>query len=368
MRTLHLISSLTGGGSERQLAYLTRELVRRGHDVHVGYSHPGPGVTGGRTRVPATHLPARSPWSIRRVADVVALIRKVRPDVVQTWSVAMDVIGGVAVAPLRIPWLVRESTWPAAWDRPKLETLRVRIARQFASGVLANSRAGLGYWRSRAPEMPVALLPNGVPARWISAAAIPRRPVTDATGMFVGRLDAVKNVDVIIAAAAQVIRSRDFRLTICGEGLERGNLKSLAVRLGIESHVHFMGHQHRVWGHLRRASFSILVSDVEGVPNAALEAFAAGTPVVLSDIPAHRDFAPPGSVLFVGVDDVEGTARAMTQVLDDPEGATERATRARSALTAHSIEAAGDALENFYLEVLERRRPVPTASPPGWSA
>jgi len=367
MRTLHLISSLTGGGSERQLAYLTRELVRRGHDVHVGYSHTGPG-RGGANAVAATHLPPRSPWSLRRVADVVALIRMIRPELVQTWSVAMDVIGGLAVAPLSIPWVVRESTWPTGWDRPKLETLRVCIARQFASGVVANSRSGLDYWRSRAPEMPVALLPNGVPPRWISAAAIPRRPVTEAIGMFVGRLDVVKNVDVIIAAAAQVIRDRDFRLTICGDGLERDNLKSLAVRLGIESHVHFMGHQHRVWGHLRRASFAVLVSDVEGVPNAALEAFAAGTPVVLSDIPAHRDLAPPGSVLFVNVDDVEGTARAMTEVLNDPEGATERATRARSALMAHSIEAAGDALENFYLEVLERRRPAPIASPPGWSA
>lgn len=302
------------------------------------------------------------------MADVVALVRSVRPDVVQTWSVAMDVICGLAVAPLRTAWVLRESTLPTAWNRPALEGLRVAITRQFASGVLANSRAGLGYWHSRAPKLPAGLLPNAVPARWISAGAMPRRPITAATGLFVGRLDAVKNVEVIIAAAARVIRERDFTLTICGDGRERDSLKSLASQLGIESHVHFLGHQHRVWNHLRRASFSVLISDVEGVPNAALEAFAAGTPLVLSDISAHRDLAPAGSALFVDVDDVEGTARAMKQVLDDPEGAAERAAVARSAVIAHSIESAGDALENFYAEVLERRRRVPTVSPPGWSA
>src|SRR5436190_4015234 len=182
MRILHLISSITSGGSERQLAYLVRELARRGHDVHVGYSHAGPGRWTA-SGVASTCLPARSPWSIRRVPDLVALVREVRPDVVQTWSVAMDVICGLAAAPLRIPWILRESTLPTAWNRPALEGLRVAITRQFATGVLANSRAGLSYWRSRAPNLPAGLLPNAVPARWISAGAMPRRPITAATGL-----------------------------------------------------------------------------------------------------------------------------------------------------------------------------------------
>ena len=41
MRILHLTPTLTGGAAERQLAYLTRELRRRGHEVFIVYIQEG---------------------------------------------------------------------------------------------------------------------------------------------------------------------------------------------------------------------------------------------------------------------------------------------------------------------------------------
>jgi len=366
MRILNLISTLTGGGAERQLAYLSRELRRRGHDIHVGYSHFGPG--GWPTDLGATLFPRRSPWNVRRVRDTVALIGELQPEIIQTWSVATDVIGGLAAARSRVPWIIRESSHPSARRPARIEALRLVIARRFVSGIVANSPGGVSYWRSQATRVPVGFLPNALPqadtpASLSAAAATNGR----SSGIFVGRLDAEKNVDVIISAAARIIRDRDFTLSICGEGPEGERLQALARTLGVDAHVRFLGYQQDVLSHLRSASLSVLVSDVEGTPNAVLEAFASGTPVVLSDIPAHRDLAPPESVMFVGVKDVAGTADAMTHVLDHPEAAAERANRARSALTTHSMAAAGDALEDFCLDILARagRRLI---SPPGSSA
>jgi hypothetical protein len=341
MRILNLISTLTGGGAERQLAYLSAELARRGHDVHAGYSHAGPGVW--PTDLRATEFPGRSPRDVRRVRDALAMIRELQPEIVVTWSLATDLIGGLAAARAGVPWIIRESSLPSARHPPRTEALRLLIARQFVSGVLANSPGGLGYWRSHTSRVPPPSLPGALPV--LSSGAC---------GIFAGRLDPVKNVDIIISAAARVIRERDFALAICGEGPERDSLERLARALGVEAQVRFLGYQHDVWSHLRRASFSVLVSDVEGTPNAVIEAFAAGTPLVLSDIPAHRDLAPPESVLFVGLKDVAGTADAMTHVLDHPQAAAERATRARSALETHSMAAAGAALEDFCHEILAR--------------
>src|SRR5260370_2567055 len=45
VRVLHCIGGLTGGGAERQLAYLAAGMSRKGVDMHVAYLHPGPNLS-----------------------------------------------------------------------------------------------------------------------------------------------------------------------------------------------------------------------------------------------------------------------------------------------------------------------------------
>jgi glycosyltransferase involved in cell wall biosynthesis len=353
MRILHLAWQLTGGGAERQLAYVARELQRRGHVSQVGYVERGPGAWA--EEVPAARLSPRGrrrTHDPRLITDTLRLIRAFETDIVQTWIFAMDVVGGLAATIAGVPWVVRESSSSALYGRGFKTTLRLRVAHASVRSIVANSAGGQEYWRTHAPRVPSVIIRNAVPIDEVRAAGPAPDPAAIPTAIYVGRLDPEKNVDVIVRACAEVMSRRPFTLRLCGDGVERHRLARLVSDLGIATRVEFTGYVDDVWRRVRTAGVALLVSRVEGDPNTVLEAFAAGTPVVLSDISAHREIADDRCALFVPARDVHATARAIHAVLDDPAAAGSRAVRACQSIGSRSIASAATAFEEVYQSVL----------------
>jgi glycosyltransferase involved in cell wall biosynthesis len=338
MRILLLIPTLTGGGAERQLAYLGGELQRRGHDVLVGYLHPGPG--GWPEDVPAHRFGPYRPWSPRLIGEIARLIRAWKPDVVQTCITRMDVAGGIAAMLTGVPHVLREPNDASAY-RDFRSRLR-RVVGRRAAAIVANSAEGAAYW-----AMPrTSVIPNAIPFDEIASAEPAARPDEGAVVLYAGRLEPQKNVDVVLRAFAEVQGKRT--LTICGQGSERARLEALAGELGIADRVHFAGFVHDVWNRLRAADVALLVSAFEGHPNVISECFAAGTPMILSDIPQHRALAE-GNAWLVPPGDVAATAAAIRDVLDDRAAALARARRARTHVSHISIPRMAAAYENVYI-------------------
>lgn len=328
MKILFLLASRGGGGAERQTGYLADELARRGHEVRIA------------TREDA--LPQRDAWNPLQIRDHLRVIRDFAPDVVQSGSILTDVVGGIACALARVPFVVREPNVGARYARGLRFTLRRLVVRATARAVVANSSEGARYWRTH------RVIANGIPFDTIAAttpAALPRPAV-----LYVGRLVREKNVDVVLRAFAAL--DRQCTLILCGEGPERPTLEHLATRLGIANRTQFLGFVDDVCSRQRAADFGVLVSDVEGQPNVVAEGFAAGLPMIVSDIAPHREMATASEALFVQPRDVEATARAMRAMLDDPSAARERAARARERARAWSIEAMASHYESLYRELL----------------
>ena len=338
MRILHLIPTLTNGGAERQLAYLTRELRRRGHEVLIAYIQDGL-APAQAADLPTRKLASRRHRDPRLLAELIGVIRSWRPDVLQTWYVESDIVGGVAAVLTRTPWVLREpNTGQFYYGRAKA-WLRKAIARVAASAIVANSPGGAAYWSS-------PLIPNAVPL--VEIDAVPRTDLgASPTVVYAGRLEAIKNVDVVIAAAAQV---EGVRLIICGAGPRRKDLQRLAG----ES-VRFTGFTREVWSIIKSADLLVSLSDFEGSPNAVLEAFAAGTPVVLSDIDAHRAMADEQCAFFAPLRDVAATAAVIRRALDDRAEAASRARNARRRIESMTIEMMADAYERVYREAIPLR-------------
>lgn len=145
---LHLIPTLGGGGAERQLCFLAVEQARRGHRVYVGIRRAGVYLqemqSGG---VHIERLGDTRTINPRLFLAVLRLIRRVKPDIIQTWLPQMDLLGGLAAVCCRVPWIVTERSSADNYKpMPISAWLRLKLGR-LASAVVANSDGGAGYWR-----------------------------------------------------------------------------------------------------------------------------------------------------------------------------------------------------------------------------
>ncbi len=185
--------------------------------------------------------------------------------------------------------------------------------------------------------------------------------------LFAGRLEARKNPEVLIEAAARVLLARPqtrFRLagsdTGTGDGSYLAQLQELARSVGVLDAVEFtgaLGHE-QVITEMSRAAVCAFPSRWESFGLVVAEAGSIGRPVVVSDIPAFRDFVEDGvSGRIVPADSPDEWAAALVELLGDDVlsqaiGARLRAEIVRRADPAH---VAGLALES-YQAAIDRRR------------
>jgi glycosyltransferase involved in cell wall biosynthesis len=97
----------------------------------------------------------------------------------------------------------------------------------------------------------------------------------------VGRLSPEKGFDLLLQAFTLVRKtSSEARLLIAGAGPQEAALKAESAALGLDSSVIFAGHLASPWQCFSAATLFVLPSRHEGMPNALLEAAAAGLPIV----------------------------------------------------------------------------------------
>jgi glycosyltransferase involved in cell wall biosynthesis len=348
MRLLHLIPTLGGGGAERQITYLARGLRERGCDVHVGLVREGPnlprlidaGATVHRIKIASNYDPLLVP-------RIVGLIRRVKPDVVQTWLPQMDVAGGFAARLTGTPWVLSERTTAGVYPHNARHALRLMIG-GLADAIVANSAGGLGFW-PHVDANAKTIVPNALALSEIDAA--PREESgAGQTILIVGRLEQEKNLTNLVDALAIVMRERDVRAVFCGDGTLESDVRAQIAERGIGDRVQLTGFTDRVWSAMKAADVLVSVSWFEGHPNVVLEAAACGLPLVLSDIPAHRGIFDAAAAEIVAPADPNAIAAAILRTLENPAAARERAARARTFVEPLSIESAASG----YLRVYER--------------
>lgn len=135
----------------------------------------------------------------------------------------------------------------------------------------------------------------------------------------VGRLTGVKDYQTLIKAFGNVVRNRECRLVILGDGEKREELESLIDAMGLKECVLLPGFQQNPFKWMSRAALFVLSSKLEGLPNVLIEAMACGVPIVSTDC-----FSGPNEILedgrwgkLVPVGDVDAMTDAIIDVLDN---------------------------------------------------
>jgi glycosyltransferase involved in cell wall biosynthesis len=173
----------------------------------------------------------------------------------------------------------------------------------------------------------------------------------------VGRLETVKDYPTLLRALAGLPKAA--QLLILGEGPLHNELARMAVQLGVESRVRFLGFSSEVRRWMQAADGVVLASRYEGLPMVLLEAGACGKPVVATDVAGTREVVENG---WTGWLARQGDADSLAAAMEKLMSASTAGRRAigewsQSEVTRRfGLESILDRWEALYGELLDRSR------------
>ncbi len=175
-------------------------------------------------------------------------------------------------------------------------------------------------------DIPIQVIPNGLEIPEISQNK-KQPPVVIAAG----RLEYQKGFDLLITAWKKVTQQHpNVRLKIFGEGSEKENLQHLINDLKLQQHVDLAGFSPNLTDDLQSASFFILSSRWEGLPNVVQEAMANGLACIGFDNTAVDELVRhEKNGLLVQAFETDKLAESIIRLLDEPELAIQMGETAR---------------------------------------
>jgi glycosyltransferase involved in cell wall biosynthesis len=305
IRIVHLISGLDLGGAEVSLGNLVARLDRtRFQSTVVSLIEPGP--AGSIVRDHGTPLVSlgmeRGKPSMRGLARMVALLRRDRPAILQTWMYHADLLGLIAGRVARTPcivWNIRCSNMTTNDQGGQLRLLLralARLSRQ-PEAVIVNSYAGrvvhsaLGYRPRRWVE-----ITNGVDTERFRPRPTESQALRQALGIperaraigLVARRHAMKDHHTFLAAATELAQRRpDVFFVLAGNGCEPGSreLEQAIAARELGDRVRLLGIRHDIEDVFPAFDLTTLSSAFgEGCPNVLIESMSCGVPCVATDV------------------------------------------------------------------------------------
>ena len=179
-------------------------------------------------------------------------------------------------------------------------------------------------------EQKLLLIPNGVDTRQFSEG----RDRDPHTLLFVGRLEEQKNLFALLEAVAQLPERAALRLVWIGRGNLEGALRQRARELGVSLEIIPRVDNAALPPYYQKAGVFTLVSLIEGMPKALIEAMSAGCPCVVSDCDGNRVLVEDGVTGYVTGTDAPSIATGLARALGDAEFRSRVGSAARAKVVA----------------------------------
>lgn len=290
-KILLLIPHLGGGGAEKVFALLAEKLSREKYELHLGivtndFAHANavfPGLTVHRLGAKRVRFAALS---------LLCLAWKLKPRVILCGMFHLNFLV-LMLQPLFPPGvriLVRQngtvSSALADDSSPRLTGRLYRWLYRRSDAILCQSEAmardladAIGIEPDR-----IRVLPNPIDideVRRVTQDESRERTGTGQHLLAVGRLSREKGFDILLEALVRVRASfPGADLVIAGDGAEKSRLETLCRELGLSGVFQFVGSVPCPAAYFKEATAFVLASRQEGMPNALLEAAAAGLPII----------------------------------------------------------------------------------------
>lgn len=341
MRVALLVTDLERGGTPLRLAGLARRLRQAGVEVQVGcLAPPGPvSALLAADGIPSFACDARGRYDALTLVRLARHLDRIRPDLIHATLTHANLAARLVGDWLRLP--VVTSTATIEVER-RWHLLVERLTAGMDRGHLVNSQTlarhvaeRFGVARERIHVVPPLVDP--LPRRMERAAARRQLGLTDDALViaWVGRFDPVKRLDLAVRCI-ELLADAPRVFLIAGDGPARQQVEARVARSPARAAIRLLGWQEDVSPVLAAADVFLFPSLTEGMPNAVLQALAAGLPVVGSDIPALRELSGPEQrLLLVPGTTAEDYAAALRRLWRDRELRDELARRGAEWAAAH---------------------------------
>jgi len=328
-RVLQVVLSLNPGGTEKLIADVVRRL--RDKTPMAVCCLDEPGLWGQQLReegVPVTAL-GRTPGFHPSLGPRVARVARQHGATVnhahQYTPFVYSCLSRVSLG--KIPVVFTEhgrlsDAPPSGKRRAVNRVLRLAASRVFAvSDDLKQFMVAEGFRQEQ-----IGVIYNGISLQ-SSPAATDRTEVRAALGIdpnawvvgTIARLDPVKDLATLLQAATVETHGRPMTLLVVGDGPERDRLQSLAVELGIERRVHFLGHRDDARRWLAGCDAYVNSSLSEGVSLTILEAMAACLPVIATAVGGTPEVVTDECGILVPARDKAALAQAIHRLSAAPD-------------------------------------------------
>ena len=367
-----VVGQLQLGGAEGQLFELATRLDRARYDPFVVCLSEVQEPYGSRLRersIRVEVLPRAGRYDLGRVRALGRLLHEGGASLAHSYLLAANAYTYLASRLAgRLPFIASSRTCipPSGPGSLWLH----RRAFSAASAVIANSHKVMEFTRDlyRLPAAKIRVIPNGVDAAAYAGAAVAarveaRREIGAPEGAVVigtvGRLSPEKNLGLFLDMASRIVSDAGpaaaARFVVVGDGPSRAGLQAAAGgRLGLAGRVIFTGASQDVSRALAAFDVFVLTSSTEGLPNAVMEAMAAGLPVVATRVGGTAEVVEDGvSGHLVPPADAAALAARVLGLARDPESARRMGERGRERVASRfGVERMVAATAGLYDEVL----------------
>ena len=372
IKIFYLITGLYVGGAEKAFLELTRHLDRTKFEPVIGT------LVGGdlipffeRAGVKVYDFGMRHKLDPRVLLRLRRALLRERPVVLHTRLIYADLLGRLMGRWCGVPVIVSTI--------PMVETIRHhwfwktldRWTSQLADAIIVLSehvRAELIKVERLDPSK-FEIIPNGIarhePHNYAQRQAKRALLGISSTARLIGivsRLEEPRKGHHILFRAMQQLSSGypDVYCVVIGDGPARSSLEAQVRQLGLSDRVKFVGTQYDVEAWLSALDLFVLPSLNEGFPMAILEAMAAHRPVIATAVAGVPDIIiDHESGILIPPGNVDALARALQELLDDPELAKRLGEAGRTRFEERfDIRHITRQTETVYTRLLAERQPT----------
>jgi len=355
IKVLEVIDSLGSGGAESLLKNFALEAKKNNLfniEIATLYSNDIFKEEVKSAGIPVWDLNLKYKYDFRGILKIITLIKKKKYNIIHVHLFPANIFAALASLFLtkKIKWIFSEHN---IYNRRRSFKI-FKIIDSFTYSRYLNIicvskqvQSTLLTWMPSVKRK-TKVIPNAVPVpKFLSSNSLKIYDI-----LFVGRLTDAKGVDILLKAV-KILKDKydkNLKIAIIGDGPLKENLNNLAVELGVNGEVKFLGVRKDIEELMISSKIFLLPSRWEGLPMVILEAMSRGMSIIASGVGGIPEVMENGKEgILISPEDPEALAQAINDLLENEE-LQEKLSQAayKKVRENYSIEAYSANMLDFY--------------------